>query len=226
MLKKILILWMLAMPAWASQMLELNYLDQEKGTPAVPMRILITDQFMRIDDGNNKSDFLLLDRQEKRIFNVTHDRQEILKIDAGVVTMQKPAKWVVREEVTDLPKQGKGAKKVNIFVNDTMCMQITAVEGFLPDAVSALRRYNETLAQVQAQTFMATPPELQNDCDLAQTVFEFGRELKYGLPLEATYHSGNTRRMVGYHMINMDSQLFTLPKQYRTVSLDDIRGAK
>ena len=157
---------------------------------------------------------------------MTHDRQEILKIDAGVVTMQKPAKWDVREEVTELPKQGKGAKQVKIFVNDEMCMQITTVEDFLPEAVSALRLYNEILAEVQAQTYMATPHELQKDCDLAQTVFEFGRELKHGLPLEATYQSGNSRRMVGYHTISLDNQLFTLPKQYRTVSVDDIRNAK
>jgi len=149
-----------------------------------------------------------------------------LQIDAGVVSMVKPAKWDVHEEIAESspPSLGKSAKQVSIYVNGVMCTKITAMEGFLPDAAAAFYSYNETLSEMQAQTFMATPPELQNDCDLAQNVFEYGREVKYGLPLEVVYRNGRTRHIVGYQTRDVEAQLFTLPKQYRTLNMTNIRG--
>lgn len=224
MLKYIVCLWLLSAPAWAAKMLEVNYLDQEPGVPASPMRILLTDRYMRIDNGHNDDDYLLMDRKARRISNVTHDRREILQIDAGVVSMTKPARWQVREEIKALPNRGTGAKQVKVYVNDALCLEVTAMEGFLPDAAAALRTYSNILADVQAQTFLATPPELQNDCDLAQNVFEYQREVEHGLPVEESFQNGKTRRMLGYRTRDIEAQLFTLPAQYRTLNMKDIRG--
>ena len=222
---RVALLWMLCGPVWAASMTELDYRDQDPGSPPYLTRILVTKDYLRIDNGKDGDDYLILDRAARRISNVLRDSREVMQIDAGRVSLARPAKWQVREEVKDLPQRGKRARQVSLYVNNVLCSQAITVQGVLPDAVAALREYLETLAATQARTYRSTPPGLRDPCELAQYVLEIGRDLKHGLALEQVSHNGRSRHLLDYRTVELKPELFRIPANFRRVNLDGSRPA-
>jgi hypothetical protein len=219
----LLLLCLLPLQALAANMTEINFQDQDPGAPAYPTRVLVTDAFMRIDNGTDSGDFLLLDRRKNRVYEVTQERREILVIDAEQPRLAKPERWQVREDVVSSPDSR--TQHVNVYANDVLCTQVTVVPKLLPDAALALGAYRQALAGMQALTYLASPADLRSDCDLAQHVWEIAREFKHGFPIEQKYHDGRSRRMVDYHEKSYQPGLFVLPSGYRTVNIKELRAA-
>mgnify|MGYP001579508804 CR=1 FL=1 len=220
----LLLLCLLPLQALAANMIELNFQDQDPGTPAYPTRVLVTEGFLRIDNGTDGEDFVLLDRKKNRVYEVTQERREILRIDAEQPALAKPARWQVREDVVSSPNSR--TQHVNVYVNEVLCAQVTVVPKLLPDATMALGAYRQALAGMQALTYLASPPELRSDCDLAQHVWEIAREFRHGFPIEQKYHDGRSRRLVDYREKPRQPQLFALPSGYRTLNIKELRAAQ
>lgn len=212
----------LAGPA-AERMIEIDYRDQDADTAAYRTRVLVSPQFMRLDYGNDRDDFVLLDRKNQRIYNVTHENKEILAIGGGTFALTKPDPWTLRHDIRAAPL-GKNTKKVKLYVNEVLCSEVTAQPGLLPDAVAALKQYRALLSQAQAAVFNAQPVDQHEYCELARHVFETSRELDFGLPLAETYQNGRTRQLEQYKWRKLEPALFVLPSAYRMTNIRDVRG--
>ena len=46
------------------------YLEQEAGGEPYQVRYIVTDEFLRSDEGDDEGSFVLLDRAQRRIYNV------------------------------------------------------------------------------------------------------------------------------------------------------------
>lgn len=225
MLWRAVLLWLLlAQSAWAATMLELDYRDRDPGAPAYLTRMLVTKDYLRLDNGKDDDDYLILDRATGRISSVVRDDRRITVIDAAPVKLAKPADWHVKETVEPLPRRGEHARQVSLYVNGTLCSRTVAIQGALPDAVAAMGEYLTTLAATQARTYRETPSDTRDPCDLAQYVLEAGRELKYGLPLEQVSSNGRSRHLLGYRKVELKPGLFRLPADFRRVGLDELRA--
>lgn len=226
-MKPIFVLLGLLLPLVATaaepQMIELDYRDQDADTAVYRTRVLVTPAFMRLDYGNNRDDFVLLDRKTARVYNVTHEDRQILEISGGKFALTRPDPWVLRHEV-QVATPGKRTRKVNLYVNDVLCSQVTAQPGLLPDAVAALKQYRLVLSQVQAAVSASQRAEEREYCALAQHVFETSRELDFGLPLAETYRDGRRRELADYTVRPVEAKLFELPKDYRRVNINALRG--
>jgi len=222
MWRRVLLLWLAATPALAAAtMTEVNYLDQDPGEPAYHTRILVTPNYLRMDDGKHGTDYTLVDRKAHRLYNITGEQRRVLVIDDGRVTLKKPSPWRVR--VSDAAV-GKGMRRTRVALNGRWCWTVTTAPGLLPGVTRALMTYHDILARVQAQTYRATPPALQAPCDLAQYVFERHRLYRRGLILKAVYASGQRRRLVDYRTLPLRPDLFRLPGGYTVVNLKRLRG--
>ena len=211
--------------AAGDEMIELEYRDQDGDTAAYRTRVLVTPSFMRLDYGGDKDDYVLLDRKKNSVYNVTHERKEVMRIVAGAPVVSKPAQWEMREEIRPAA-MGKNTRVVKLFVNGVHCSEITAQPNLLPDAVAALKQYRAALAQVQSQTFAQQPEGQREFCELAQHVFATSRELDYGLPLAERYNNGRTRELQQYKLRPRNPALFQVPKGYREFDLGAARDAR
>ena len=92
----VLLLWMgVTQAADASgpqYMIELRYVDQDVGDPPYLTRILVTPDFMRMDDGEDGGDFVLLDRRRHKLTNVMRDNKLAMVFSPGTLP-PKPAGW-------------------------------------------------------------------------------------------------------------------------------------
>lgn len=211
-----------ALTARADSMTEVSFMDQRSDSGGSVTRYLLTDRYLRMDYGQERDDYVLFDRQEKRVYNVTHDQRTIMLIEPGSVSIPKPDKWKVKE---DLLQEVPGKRSFDLEVNEIKCSRITAAKNFLPDFVDALGDFNELMAATQAATYLATPPELRHPCELARYVLEPRRWLSSGFPLYEANMDGSIRRLLDYKAgMPIRSSLFILPEAYRTIRLRDMQG--
>jgi hypothetical protein len=171
----------------------LMFEDQDSlNEPAYMTRLLLTNDYLRIDDGEDHGDFALLDREDGTVFSVSHE-------DAG--------------GVPDVG--GNKVSRYYMFTNGKRCMEVYAVTGFYDDAVNALTELSNTLAGQHAKGLEFIPDEARSDCDLANNIFVPDRHLSKGFPIRQKDFAGRTRKLVTVKDdVMIDSSIFELPEGY------------
>lgn len=203
-------------PAWASaaDMIRLVYQDRDPGGTPYVTRMLITPQFMRIDSGDDRGDFILLDRTAHKVFSVDHSARQILLIAQGRIDARAPKPWRVQSRVTAMRP---GTVRQQIWVNGKLCTTLVATSQLFPGAVSAQREYKQVLAATQWRTWQNTPAAMRDPCDLALQVLEIPLQFSQGLLLDEHDADGRTRRIQEEGRVAYDPALFVLPKGYQTL---------
>ena len=57
------------------------YLEQEAGIEPYKVRYLVTDGFMRSDEGDGEGGFALFNRKTKQVYSVAPESRTVLRID-------------------------------------------------------------------------------------------------------------------------------------------------
>ncbi len=191
----------------AAEMIELRYLDQDPGTAIYPTRILVTPHFMRMDSGDDKGDFFLLDRRQRKMINVMSESKMAMVFKPGKVPA-KPVDWKPR---LDTRAAAQGTTGFTISVNGVVCSAGIVAPKAAPDAARAMAEMKAVLASMQYRVWQETVPSMQNDCDLANHVWETDMMLKLGLPLEERDYTGRTRKFEGESRKPLNPKLFRIP---------------
>jgi hypothetical protein len=208
-------LWLLGMGAAQAadsialrqEMIALRYVDQDPGDPPYLTRILVTPDFLRMDDGQDDGDFFLLDRRQKKVINVMQGNQLAMVFSAGKLP-PKPAGWKPR---LDVKPAASGTQRFSLTVKGVVCNSGVAAQRAAPDAARAMAELKSVLAAMQYRVWKDSPSELQHDCDLANQVWESGATLELGLPLEEREFTGRTRQFESESKQPLRPELFRVP---------------
>lgn len=193
--------------AQAADMSVLRYVDQDPGDPPYLTRVFVTPAFMRMDDGRDDGDFILLDRRAKKVVNVMRDNRMAMVFATGKLP-PKPADW---KPVLDVKAGALGTRRFQLSVNGVVCSEGVAAERAVPDAARALAEFKAVLAATQYRVWQDSPRELRHDCDLANQVWESGATLKLGLPLEEREFTGRSRQFESEEKVPLRPELFRVP---------------
>jgi len=193
--------------AHGADMTALRYVDQDPGDPPYLTRILLTPDFMRLDDGNDDGDFVLLDRRQQKVINVMRDNQLAMGFSAGTLP-PRPAGW---KPVLDVKAGVPGTQRFRLTVKGVVCSEGVAAARAAPDAARAMAELKSILASTQYRVWQDSPAEIQHDCDLANQVWASGATLKLGLPLEEREFTGRTRQFESESMQPLRPELFRVP---------------
>ncbi len=222
------ILPLLAACAPAPSSVALFFSEQERGGAPFQTRMLVTPHYLRIDEGADDGDYILFDRGQSTIYSVNRADKTILVITPLKIDL-KPPKVFKHETHRDAAAYPDiGGKKVihyRLSTNNTRCYDVFAAAGLLPEALPALREYQETLAGEQAAAMRRTPKEMQSACDLADHIFLPLRHLEYGFPVRQEDTQGNLRQLIDYdEHYRGDRRLFQLPENFIRYRTQDLRG--
>lgn len=193
--------------ACAADMVALRYIDADPGDPPYLTRILVTPDFLRMDDGNDDGDFVLLDRRQQKVINVMHGNQLAMVFSASTLP-PKPAGW---KPVLDVKPAARGTRRFSLTVKGVTCSEGVAARRAAPDAARAMAELKAILAAMQYRVWQDTPSAIQHDCDLANLVWESGATLELGLPLEEREFTGRTRRFESESKQPLNPKLFRVP---------------
>lgn len=212
---KWLMLWLFGMgAAHAADMISLRYVDQDPGTPSYLTRILVTSNFMRMDGGEDDGDFILLDRRQRKVINITRDNKLALVFTSGTLP-PRPADWKAR---LDVHKAARGTQRFSLTVNGMVCSEGVAAQGAAPDAARAMAELKAILAATQYRVWQETPVDMQHNCDLANHVWDSGATLTLGLPLEERDFTGRTRKFESETRKTLQPGLFRMPDGMKEIN--------
>ena len=207
----------------------LLYKIQEPGIEPYESRIIITDEYIRLDDNNDGNDFALVNRKNKTVYSVSDENDSILVVKHKPVTLKAPIE--LHQETIRTPD--KNAPTIDdrelvhyIFkVNGEACQDATIAEGLLLEATSAIAEYRQILAGQHAMTFKSTPADLQNACDMAMHIFQPDRYLKFGLPVDERDYTGYQRSLIDFDdEYEVNPALFILPAEYKQFTIDELQA--
>jgi len=192
-----------------------------------PVRMLVSEKFLRIEDGDTQDGFIVFDRAARTIYSVSHAGKSTLVLHARPVTLSSPKQFeykVEREKEALPPVDGKTVTHYRLLTNRERCFDVYAADGLLPEAVAALREYHETLAGEQAAMQTNMPIGMQSSCDLADQVFLPARYLAHGFPVRQVNRAGVTRQLVSYKRdVPVEKGIFDLPQGYKQITPAELR---
>lgn len=204
----------------------LSYQQEEAGVEAYPIRVLVVPGYLRMDDGHDHDDFLLLDRGSRTIFSITHEDRAILVIeqgapDAGGVAKPDLNLGIEKIEEDDVPLVAGKVPEIYIFTADgEICLEAVVVPGLLQPAVEALGEYSRLLAERQLATLDNIPVDIKTPCYLSRYIYAPDRALEKGLPIQEWDRSGYRRMLTDFRdNVQIDPQLFELPSGYNRKTL-------
>lgn len=207
---------------------EVYFSETENNLSEQTTRMLVTKNYLRIDDGTNGKDFLLFDRKNKIIYSTNSLDQRTLVIKAQALSIKSPIKLenTIKNIPTDAPSiEGNKVTHLQLSTNKTICYDLFAVPGFLPDVTTALKEYRQALAGEQGAVIDTMPAEMLQACDLANNVFHASRHLEHGFPIRLKETNGRFRELVEYKKnIKIDAGLLKLPEGFSKFTTEEIRS--
>ncbi|NIP71890.1 MAG: hypothetical protein GWO16_02115 [Gammaproteobacteria bacterium] len=203
----------------SGESLMLLFQETEPGLEPYATRMLINDAYVRMDDGNAASDYVLFDRDDETVYSVSHANRSILVIHSKPVLGESPIPLEMDARRSKHPNAppvaGHQPVQYTLLVNGQSCSQVMVVPGMLQEGIMALREFRRVLAGQHAENLPKTPEEMLDPCFVAYHVFAPVQHLQYGFPIQQWDSQGVGRSLVDYdEAFKTDSELFVLPESY------------
>ncbi len=202
----------------------LVYQVERPGEEPYINRLLISDQFLRLDKGEADAGFILYDREKRVIYSVNPEASSILVIDPVENhdrDMAEPDIELVSEEKADVPSVG-GVDPVywRMMVNGSSCREAFVLPSILSTGLAVYADYLRLLSVQQGVALKAVPEAFQDACDDAVHVYAADAIVQKGLPLKIWDDKGYSEALLDFKQdFKLDSEQFTLPQNYQQVPM-------
>jgi len=201
------------------------YEEQEAGIDPYPVRILVSPEYVRFDDGYDESDFVLLDRGSRTLFSVTHENHSVLEIRNHAFSGSLPPDITLTEDRVEDSKAptiaGEQPVHIRYLANESPCYQTISVSGLLKEAVAGLIEYETALGERQLGNLQSVPDTMQTPCFLSRYAYAPERHYTHGLPVQIWDETGFYRSLTDFHESKtVAAVLFEVPDSYEKLLLD------
>jgi hypothetical protein len=206
----------------------LSFSESSPDGDTYPVRMLVSEGFLRIEDGDARDGFIVFDRAKKIVYSVSHTDKTTLVLSAQQVLLDAPKAFVhkVERDGEKLPNVGgRAVTHYRLLTNRERCFDVYAADGLLPEALAALREYHRTLAGEQAAMQALVPAGFQSACDLAEYVFLPARHLEFGFPVRQISRAGVVRQLLDFKTgVPVEKGLFDVPAEYKQITPAEVRN--
>ena len=205
----------------------LRFTDVEPQSQPTPVRMIITADFLRIDDGTDAKTFVLYSRKERVIYNVSDQDRMVLAIPAGPTPAKPPVQ--LTHSVVERPESvptiaGHTVRRFLLKTNGKVCYDVYAAGNLLPGAVTAMREFIGALASDQTQSSPRMPRELLTPCYLANNIHAPARYLDHGFPVRRAEPDGRVSELNDFQpSVRVDPALFVLPADLKRTNIRELR---
>ncbi len=197
--------------------LVLFYDEVEQDAGSQTMRYIINKQYLRIDDGNDSSDFILFNVEKKIIYSVNHEDRTILKIENHQWKQPEFDFKVITEQnvMSGAPKiSDKQVYSYLISADGMACTRVSLVKELHTEYMAVLYNYQQVLSGQQVATLKNTPEELHTPCFLIDQIYHSGDYYKTGLPVHIRYSRGYEKFLKNFKESEFAIKMFMKPEGY------------
>ncbi|MCG8068477.1 MAG: hypothetical protein JAY84_11485 [Candidatus Thiodiazotropha taylori] len=201
------------------QVQRLQYEVMEAGQTPYLSRMLVTEQMVRIDQGNDTDDFILFDRAEQVIYSVDSEERTVLVINPKPLKQPDTRLPDIKIQAKDAGEAplvaGRKAQYWALLVNGQPCQEAMVLPETMAMSVAAQGEYLGLLARQHKITMSGIPMAYRDDCADAIQVYAPDALLLIGLPLRLWDINGNQQALTDYsESETVDADLFRLPESY------------
>ena len=185
--------------------------ENEPGIGQYVSRLLLSKEYLRLDDGRDEGDFTLFNRKTHEIHSFNHEDQShlIMKPIAAKAIDFKLDFKVDQNAMEDAPSVGGISPVQHQYYADTrLCKQSINVAGLLPQMTQALADYEQALVAQNSQTLERIPSGVRSSCYMANNYLYASDYLKNGFPLFVMDDLGRQKKLESFRQIDMPATLF------------------
>lgn len=207
---------------------ELTYQEHEPGVDSYEVRMLVSKRFLRVDETDDDSGYIIYDDKLKTIYSVSHFDKKILVIKSSAFSAKDSGvkSSVEYLQLTDAPKvSGKNMFNYRVHTGDKQsgetCSDIQLVEGLLPEVTAILKNYQQVISGQQVKLVKKTIKEVQTACYLVDQIYNDGLYYDKGLPIQEWHSNDKSRILLDYKKVMIKAHLFDLPAGYSRFSISE-----
>lgn len=202
----------------------LTFTEKKRNETESLVRLIITDNFLRIDDGKDSNDYVLFHRKNKIIYNVVEDDKSVMVIRPKLKSYDaiKSIKWEINSQQSNAVMRSEKTSTNSVMhyeirLDGKKCYNVVSIDNFLSDELNAIKEYRRSLANELYSNFR---PEEGERCYEAINILDPLHHLQFGFPIREWSAYGYQRFLVNYNEnIIFPESLFTVPKNYMQFSL-------
>lgn len=209
----------------------LSYIEREPGVDEYEVTMLVSDRYIRIDEQDEASGYIVYDDRDKVVYSVSHFDKSVLVIKEFPFSEEdSPVKAVVEYlQLDDAPTvSGSEIYNYRVYVDngkgnadsEETCTEIQLVEKILPDVRKLLRNYQKVLSGQQVKTVDNKITEIQNACFYADQIYDTGAYYEKGMPIQEWHSNEHSKILTSYKKATVSLDKFAVPAQYRQFSVD------
>jgi hypothetical protein len=203
----------------------LEYIEREPGMDDYEVSFIVTDQYIRIDEADSDTGYIIYDDASKTIYSVSHHDKSTLVIEPYQYSVDDaPVKHVVEYlALADAPEvDGKHVYNYRVHVagdEEQTCTELQLVEGLLPEVASMLKRYQQVVSGQQVELTDNVLNEIQTPCFFIDQVYNDGAYYDKGLPIQEWHSNERSRILATYKPVSVKPELFKVPEDYRQFTI-------
>lgn len=205
----------------------LTYIEREPGIDDYEVTMLVSDRYLRLDEVDEDSGFIIYDDEEKTIHSVSHHDQSVLVIKEHAFTKDdSPVPYEIEYlQLADAPDvSGQKIFNYRVFTGkgdaEETCNEIQLVENLLPKVTALLANYQMVVSGQQVKMTDNKINDMQNACYFVDQIYNTGAYYKKGLPIQEWHSNERSRILISYKERPLDPVKFNLPEKYRRYSMD------
>jgi hypothetical protein len=193
----------------------LVYRVWERGIDPYISRVIVTPEYVRLDEGAGGDGYTLFDRQQEILYNVSMEDQSVLVMNPTGLPPEPNDSLILQEDV-EVDEQapavaGRQPSNVRLLANGELCAELVVIDEVMQDAIEGLAELKMVLARIQAATLQSIPLAMRTPCDLAMNIHAADRSLRFGLPLQER-SEGRSQSLVDFTAnFEVDDAMFVLP---------------
>jgi len=209
--------WSVLMAEAELMLTEVLLEEIEPGIEPYQSRLLLGKKFLRLDDANDRGDFVLFDRQTHEIHSFNHEEQSHLvmkPLTAEAVDFTLDFK-VERQPLLDAPRvNGESPVRHEYFADNQLCKMSVNVAGLLPEITRVLIDYEQAIVAQNQQTLSQIPDNVRSSCYMANNYLYASDYLKAGFPLFVSDDRGRQKKLLSFRQLNKPASIMKKPEGY------------
>jgi len=213
------------------QVYQLSYIEREPGVDDYEVNMLVSDRYIRIDEQDEASGYILYDDKVKTIYSVSHFDKSVLVIkEHRFSEKDSPVKPVIEYlQLADAPTvSGSEIYNYRVYIDDgkggaeseETCLEIQLVENLLPEVRKILHNYQKVVSGQQVKLVDNKITEVQNSCFYADQIYNTGAYYEKGMPIQEWHSNEHSKILTSYKTVDVDTKKFSIPEKYRQFSVD------
>ena len=210
---------------------QLSYIEREPGVDDYEVTMLVSDRYIRVDEQDEASGYIIYDDRNKVIYSVSHfDKTVLLIKEHRFSEKDSPVKPVVEYlQLDDAPTvSGSEIYNYRVYVDngkgnadsEETCTEVQLVEKILPDVRKILHNYQKVISGQQVKTADNKITDIQNACFYADQVYNTGAYYEKGMPIQEWHSNERSKILTSYKKVSVAMDKFSIPESYRQYSVD------